>query len=409
MNKIEINIENQKVGELFFEKETNQYGFNYIKDFNPISLIMPYKNSTYIWKYKLHPIFDMNLPEGYLFEIFKKHLTKEHGYIDDFLVFSYLCTNIQSRITYNSWFEGKEFQSIDIDEIIQNDTPDTFNKILQIFLNKNAISGVQPKTLALVDDKSSLSTKEYIIKTWGDEYPQLALNEYFCLKAVQKANVNIPNIKLSKNYKFLLVERFNYDKNINEFIGFEEVLVLMAKNKDEKYSGSYESIAKLVYTISTNKQTSMESLYKTIVMNYLLKNGDAHLKNFGIIYDKGMKNISFAPTYDVVNTCVYIYKDRPALTMFGQKVWFGKKDLLKFGINYCYLSKNEVEKYYAKCIKALTESIYELEQYLKINTNIEFEDIGSKMIDTWKLSLDENRYKEIPDEIIRNWNKNKRA
>ena len=95
--------------------------------------------------------------------------------------------------------------------------------------------------------------------------------------------------------------------------------------------------------------------------------------------------------------------------MFGQKVWFGKKDLLKFGINYCYLSKNEVEKYYAKCIKALTESIYELEQYLKINTNIEFEDIGSKMIDTWKLSLDENRYKEIPDEIIRNWNKNKRA
>ncbi|MBT4572621.1 MAG: hypothetical protein HOB89_04545, partial [Campylobacteraceae bacterium] len=47
----------------------------------------------------------------------------------------------------------------------------------------------------------------------------------------------------------------------------------------------------------------------------------------------------------------------------NQKVWFGKKDLLKFGINYCYLSKNEVEKYYAKCIKALTESIYELEQY----------------------------------------------
>ena len=210
MEKIYINIDNTNVGELFFEKDKNQYGFNYLKNYKPISLIMPYKSSSYIWKYKLHPIFDMNMPEGYLFELFKKYLTKEYGYIDDFLVFSHICSNIQSRLTYKSEFEKKEFFSFDLNEVMQNDTQETFYKIVTTFLDKNAISGIQPKSLAILEDKESLISKEYIIKTWADEYPQLALNEYFCLKAILKTDVKIPNIKVSKNGKFLLVERFNY-------------------------------------------------------------------------------------------------------------------------------------------------------------------------------------------------------
>lgn len=178
----------------------------------------------------------------------------------------------------------------------------------------------------------------------------------------------------------------------------------MGKNKEEKYSSSYEAIAKVIYTVTTNKTYSMISLYKTIVMSYLLKNGDAHLKNFGVIYDKDFKTISFSPAYDIVNTCVYIYKDKPALTMFGKKMWLEKKDLLKFGKERCYLSQSNSTKYYEECQNALKQSIKELILY--IEKNGEFRDIGLKMIDTWQLSLDENEYKEIPNAIIRNWSKN---
>lgn len=402
MKNIEVFVDKEHIGKLFFEKEKNQYSFNYTKNYKPISLIMPYKESTYTWVNKLHPIFDMNMPEGYLFEIFKNYLSKEYGYIDDFLVFSYLCSNIQSRITYESWFDKAEYKSIDLDDVLKNDTPDTFSKILKMFLTKNAISGIQAKTLALIEDKVSLSTKEYIIKTWGDEYPQLAQNEYFCLKAVEKSGVKIPNILLSENKKFLLVERFNYDKKSDEFLGFEEVLVLMGKNKDAKYSGSYEAVARVIYTVTTDKIESMKSLYKTIVMSYLLKNGDAHLKNFGVLYDQDFTSISFSPAYDIVNTCVYLYKDRPALTMFGQKLWFGKKDLLKFGVQKCYLSNTQAIKCYEECMEALKTSIQELEIY--VQNSSEFKDVGSKMLESWKLSLDEQKYKEIPDAITRNWN-----
>ncbi|MCX6073654.1 MAG: type II toxin-antitoxin system HipA family toxin [Campylobacterales bacterium] len=404
MKKIDVKIDEKKVGELFYEQNKHNYGFNYTANYKPISLIMPYRPSTYNWKYKLHPIFDMNMPEGYLFEIFKHYLSKEYGYIDDFLIFSHLCVNIESRLTYESSSSKIEFISLDIDEILNNDTPDTFTKIITTFLTKNAISGIQPKSLALLSDKESLSTKEYIIKTWGDEYNELALNEYFCLKAVEKTGVVIPNIKLSKNNKFLLVERFNYNPSTNKFLGFEEILVLLGKNKDGKYSGSYEQVAKVVYSVTTNKSDSMKALYKTIIMNYLLKNGDAHLKNFGILYDEELKNIYFAPAYDIVNTVVYFNKDKPALSMFGKKLWFGKKELVKFGVESCYLSLSEANTIYIICVEVLKSSIEALEVYVAAHNS--FGDIGSKMIDSWKLSLDEKTYKEIPLEIVRNWSKN---
>ena len=163
-------------------------------------------------------------------------------------------------------------------------------------------------------------------------------NEYFCLKAVEKAGVEIPKIQLSKNKRFLLVEKFIY-KNDGTLWGFEEILSIMNKNKDKKYSGSYEQIAKIVYGFCTNKRESMHNFFKTVVMNYLLKNGDAHLKNFGLLFSDDFNEIKFSPAYDVVNTLVYIYKDKPALTLSGKKIWWSKKELLKFGQQHCLLSK----------------------------------------------------------------------
>jgi len=136
----------------------------------------------------------------------------------------------------------------------------------------------------------------------------------------------------------------------------------------------------------------------------LLKNGDAHLKNFGVLYDEDMANIRISPSYDVVNTCVYLYKDKPALTIFGKKIWFGKKELIKFGLQSCFLSDSKANQFYDECIQALESSIVELKTY--IANNKAFENIGLKMINTWELSLDQKSHKEVPVEITRNWPKN---
>lgn len=367
---------------------------------NSIALSLPNTQKIYLYDYRFPPFLESFLPEGYLYEIFKNILSKEYGKVDDYLIFSLLSSHINSRLEFKSDLQDSvEFPSLDMEEILANDTNDTFGKLLQTFLNKNAISGVQPKTIALLKEKEKLVTKEYIIKTWGEEYPDLALNEYFCLKAVAKAGIKTADVQLSKNNKFLIVEKFTV-RNDGSFYGFEEILSLMDKNKESKYDGSYEQIAKIIYAFTTNKKESMTAFYKTVVMNYLLKNGDAHLKNFGLLFDDDFKNIFYSPAYDVVNTVVYIHKDKPALMLEGKKIWHSKDTLIKFGQKSCLLKESEAKEYYQECFNALVWIIAEVEAFVRENPNFK---IGKMMLDSWKLSLNEVGIKELDDDTIRTW------
>ncbi|WP_051321432.1 type II toxin-antitoxin system HipA family toxin [Chrysiogenes arsenatis] len=385
MAQIDVSVFGQKAGKLFFEAEHHRYGFNYTAFAAPISLIMPCRNATYLWKQHLHPIFDMNMPEGYIFELFKNFLAKEYGYVDDFLIFSRLCPNIQSHLTYQSWCEVKRFPTFHLDDVLQNDTPDTFQYIVAQFLEKNAISGVQPKSLALLTNKESLSSREYIIKTWGDEYPQLALNEFFCLQAVAKAGIPVPTVQLSANNRFLVLERFNYDKDTGVYYGFEEIATLLGKNKEEKYSGSYEQIAKVVKTLTSDSLHELQHLYALIVMNFLLKNGDGHLKNFGILYNEDRSRTWLAPAYDVVNTTLYFPRDRPALSLFGKKIWFGRKKLEKFGVQHCSLSSKQAEDIFDQCANAVAETLRDVAAYMRQDDRCAV--LGKQLTESWSQSL----------------------
>ena len=378
---------------------------NYLIDYqnleiqNSITLSLPNSKKFYTYDYKFPPYFETFLPEGYLYEIFKNLLTKEYGYIDDYLIFSKLSPNIQSRVAFKSDFSKLDFDFLDIDNIIENDSNDTFRKLLDTFLNKNAISGVQPKTVALLKDKETLHIKEYIIKTWGEEYPYLAENEYFCLKACERAGIKIPHITLSKNKKFLIVENFIFEDM--KILGFEEILSLQEKNRNKKYDGSYEQVAKTIYQFATQKKESLTAYYKTMVMNYLLKNGDAHLKNFGLLFNNDFSHIWLSPTYDVVNTTSYIYQDKPALMMQGKKVWFNKEALVEFGVKHCMLTQKEANSFYVECENALKETISEIESYIVNNSH--FKTIGRRMIESFKISLKNKTIKELPRELTRTW------
>jgi serine/threonine-protein kinase HipA len=367
---------------------------------NSIALSLPNTQKIYLYDYKFPPFLESFLPEGYLYEIFKNILSKEYGRVDDYLIFSLLCENIQSRLQFQSdMTNGINFPTFDIDEILRDDTNDTFSKLLHIFLNKNSISGVQPKTIALLKEKEKLDTKEYIIKTWGKEYQDLAFNEYFCLRIAKKAGIQTAKNQLSRNNKFLIVEKFTL-KDDGSFLGFEEIISLMGKNKENKYDGSYEQVAKIVYQYATNKKASIIAFYKTVIINYLLKNGDAHLKNFGLLYEDDFTNIFYSPVYDIVNTVAYIHKDKPALMLNGKKIWWAKEALVEFGCKSCLLSKSEALSYYGECFEALQWGIAELENYLKENKNFT---IGKIMLESWKMSLEEKNMKEVDDDTVRTW------
>jgi len=179
---IQVSANHRISGTLSFNYDANEFLFNYIND-NFISLSMPYREKTYVSKYGLHPIFDMNMPEGYLYELFKKHLLKELKELDDFTLFTYLSPQIEGRLSYKT--EQKALSSTPefiLEDILSSDKSDIFTVLVEAFLQKSFVSGVQPKVLATLKEKATLNNKEFIIKSFGHEYSNLAENEYFCMQ-----------------------------------------------------------------------------------------------------------------------------------------------------------------------------------------------------------------------------------
>jgi len=244
-----------------------------------------------------------------------------------------------------------------------------------------------------------VSTNDFIIKTWGSEYPRLAENEFFCMRAVQKAGIAVPRFFLSNDKKFFVIERFDRSPS-GQWLGFEELGVLQAKNKKDKYSGSYEQAAKTIVEFASSRfrRSSLAQYYKILVMSTLLRNGDAHLKNFGILYSPDIGDRYLAPCYDVVTTTAYIVSDRPALQFSGCKFWPGKKQLVDFVVTECMLERSEAIVLYDECAKAVAETSEELESYCEANP--EFAPIGKKMLAAWRSSRDGEPKKDITDEIL---------
>jgi len=276
---------------------------------------------------------------------------------------------------------------------------DLFKKLLDRFLFQSAVSGIQPKVLATLTDKASLSIHDYIIKSWGEAYPRLSENEFFCLKAAQRAGLITPEFSLSNNKKLLIIKRFDLDQNNNRHLGFEEVGVLQGKRSNKKYLGSYEQIIKTIATFTSNahRQQSIKDAYKSILLSFILRNGDAHLKNFGILYNYEQNERYLAPAYDIVNTTAYLPQDTPALTLFGKKLWWGKKHLIQFGTEQCQLFQKEAEEIYQQCLTAMLETKTEMIGYIKKNP--EYKDIGNRIVASWETAESGEILKNISHEL----------
>jgi serine/threonine-protein kinase HipA len=321
---------------------------------------MPSRKEQYI-NAKLHPIFEMHLPEGYLLSVIKKHFSKISK-TDDFGLLKLMSKHIRSRVSYGEQESKKD--TLTLDELLHSSKDDLFDELIDRFALRSSLSGVQPKVLAFVEDKATLSFDEYIVKSWGNDYPHLALNEYYCMRAVKLANIAVPEFYISDDHKLFVMKRFDI-KEDKSYIGFEDMCVLQAKQRDEKYEGSYESVANTIKTFVSvkYKKNAIKQFYKMVVISCMLKNGDAHLKNFGLIYD-GIENINIAPAYDFVCTTVYIKKDIPALSLLGSKKWWRKELLLRFGVESCELSQKNIQELYQECLDAVGKVVDEIKNDL---------------------------------------------
>jgi serine/threonine-protein kinase HipA len=381
-NKLFVEVEKKLVGQL--TKENDEFLFFYTsEDKNDfISLTMQVRAKSYANKY-LHPIFEMHLPEGYLLSIIKKHFSKIVK-TDDFGLLQLMSKSIHGRLTYVHKADT-QVQFLTLEELLQPKSEHLFDELVSRFALNSPLSGVQPKVLARVQDRATLKLDEYIVKSWGDDYPQLALNEFYCMSIAKYAGIDVAEFYISDDDKLFIMKRFDIQDD-GTTLGFEDMCVLQAKQREDKYEGSYEQIVKSIkiFTSPQHKKSSLRAFFKIIIINNLVKNGDAHLKNFGLIY-KNITDIKLAPAYDIVCTKLYIKNDIPALNLLGSKKWWDKKYLLRFGIESCELSKGDALRLYEECVTALEKVKDEINIRLQDENNELKAEMLTKLLDTFSL------------------------
>lgn len=191
-------------------------------------------------------------------------------------------------------------------------TPEVFNDLVAAYLSTGAgIAGVQPKIM--VPDRPTIPIPSLIVKAASSSYPGLAANEYLCLSAAKMAGIDVPPFLLSDDGQMLILDRFDlvvHGDGLVERLGFEDIAALAGFRvrdvlADRKYQGSYQRIADLLRQLQLHS-ANLHRFFAQVAFSVMVRNGDAHLKNFGVLY-RNESDVWLAPMFDVVTTAIYTY------------------------------------------------------------------------------------------------------
>jgi serine/threonine-protein kinase HipA len=368
-----------------------------------VSITMPVRLASWNTAFGVAPIFEMNLPEGALRERLRLAFAKTTGTFDDIDLLGIVGRSQLGRVRFTAadaiLDENVPFQSVD--EIVSSRRGgELYRYLIEKFAIHSGISGVQPKFLVRDEGKLSggMEAKRalapsfrgatHIVKFWDPaEFPELAANEFFCLKAAERSGLQVPPHRLAEDGTALVIERFDLRPD-GEYRGFEDFCVLNARRTEEKYRGSYETAVMKRFRQFARSATELEEslqLFTLVVLNCAIRNGDAHLKNFGIVYDEVEGDAHLAPVYDLVTTTVYLPQDRMALTLNGSTAWPSGKELLRFGESRSLGARRSLLERFERIGDALAETANDVLAYGKEHP--EFAAIGKQMVEQWQAGL----------------------
>lgn len=315
------------------------------------------------------PAFDMILPEGERRQ--RIEAARKIVRTDNFSLLSYVGANPVNRVRFlqPGAAVDQEVPRLPTPKEIVNCTAGQalFQKLMADLDLRQGIAGVQPKVLGAVPgaEKLSLDLRQqrgstHILKASTVAFPYLAANEFVCLKVFEAAGLSIPNVTLSADGELLLVERFDVLGD-GSHLGFEEAAALMGESSATKYQRDYGSmIESLALFVSAQTEDAMRrDVTKALVLNWLLGNGDAHLKNFGVLYHDDL-DAHLAPFYDVVSTLPYIAEDVPALALsfdWYSKAWWPRAKLEEFARTHGKLSREDTARLFEECLVGVSAGV----------------------------------------------------
>lgn len=184
-----------------------------------------------------------------------------------------------------------------------------------------SLAGVQLKFSMLArGDRLTLPASgdhgDWIVKLPDANHRDVPHNEHAMMTLARRAGIDVPECRLvhrdlleglpdrawpNEEAYALAVRRFDRGPE-RQPIHIEDFAQVRLWYPDRKYDGTYESAANLAYR--GRDTTSLREFVRRLAFITLIRNDDAHLKNWSLIY-QDPRSPTLAPAYDLLSTAPY--------------------------------------------------------------------------------------------------------
>lgn len=223
--------------------------------------------------------------------------------------------------SYCSKCSRRLFNVLGISSVLDFDMPKADNmQAFQEHSKRLSISGVQLKySLHLEGKKLVLTDKngQYILKpvppsqqlVYIEDVPE---NEHLTMQIAEQLfkiiTASNALILFNDEQRGYITRRFDVKEGGAKYIQ-EDFAQLTNRTKQShgqvfKYDGTYEEIGLLIRKFVAAAMPALEKFFQLIVFNYVISNGDAHLKNFSLIRNENGE-YQLTPAYDLISTVIH--------------------------------------------------------------------------------------------------------
>lgn len=175
---------------------------------------------------------------------------------------------------------------------------------------------------------------DWIVKFPDAVYRDVPVNEFAAMTLARRVGIDCPAIELVHRDELppvpdvmwpgqeelaYAVARFDRTTQGHR-VHIEDLAQVRGLYPHQKYQGSFETVGGLLYRGQDRK--SLREFVRRLVFNLLIGNGDAHLKNWSLIYRAGRRP-EISPAYDIVSTAGYYESSAPddlGLKLGGSKL-----------------------------------------------------------------------------------------
>lgn len=175
---------------------------------------------------------------------------------------------------------------------------------------------------------------DWIVKLPDVRYPDVPTNEFATMTLARAVGIDVPDVALVRRDELpvlparawpsseelaFAIARFDRAPD-GQRIHIEDLAQVRGFYDNAKYTGSFETVGALIYR--NRDVDSLREFVRRLTFNALIGNGDAHLKNWSLIYPDG-RVPTLSPAYDLVSTAPYASPDEPddfGLSFGGTKV-----------------------------------------------------------------------------------------